>query len=332
MAEKSSSVGSMDELFGELLMTKPVLSICIPTYNRCDYLKKSIESITSIAVFKNSEDIQIIISDNCSTDETQKICEELVLKYSGKIKYIRQKENIKDKNFVEVLKQADGIYAKLSNDTLLYNENYLTEIIEFLKKTDVNVIFFRNKKTKSEKLEKKYYKTADDAINELTYECTWIGGLCVKTEKYKLLENSDRFSNKNFAQTDILARLANEKGIYIVNGAIMEIIYLSNKGGYNVAQVFGVNLIDIVNELLNENIITKKTYEKFIKLTLTKHISKYYFDIHSKFNFDKDGYFKYLLKYYKYKPYLYINYIIILIKKGIYNILNFINKKESYKR
>ena len=39
---------------------KPLLSICIPTYNRCEYLKKSIETIISQKEFSD-ENVEIVI-------------------------------------------------------------------------------------------------------------------------------------------------------------------------------------------------------------------------------------------------------------------------------
>ena len=46
----------------------PVLSICIPTYNRCEYLMNNLQHICEHQEY----DFEIIISDNASTDDTYK--------------------------------------------------------------------------------------------------------------------------------------------------------------------------------------------------------------------------------------------------------------------
>ena len=49
-----------------------LLSICIPTYNRCDKVLALLRFLSSELennVFVN--DIEIIVSDNCSTDDTK---------------------------------------------------------------------------------------------------------------------------------------------------------------------------------------------------------------------------------------------------------------------
>ena len=52
---------------------RPILSICIPTYNRAETLKKNVISILNYP----SQDLEVVVSDNCSTDETIKILNEI---------------------------------------------------------------------------------------------------------------------------------------------------------------------------------------------------------------------------------------------------------------
>jgi glycosyltransferase involved in cell wall biosynthesis len=65
------------------------VSIGLPTHNREAYLRRAIDSLLD----QTYRDIVLIISDNASTDGTQKICEEYAKK-DNRVRYIRQKENI----------------------------------------------------------------------------------------------------------------------------------------------------------------------------------------------------------------------------------------------
>ena len=104
--------------FEDKLMNKPILSICIPTKNRANYLDITLFKLTQESIFQNTNDIEIIISDNASIDNTAFICKKYKNKYPDKIKYYKQNKDIGDKNFIEVLKLATGSYAKLNNDNL----------------------------------------------------------------------------------------------------------------------------------------------------------------------------------------------------------------------
>ena len=87
-------------------ITAPLVSIGLPVYNGARKVIAAIEGILA-QTYRNFE---LIISDNCSTDETEKICRNFAAK-DKRIKYIRQAENIGAlKNFKFVLEQAQGQY------------------------------------------------------------------------------------------------------------------------------------------------------------------------------------------------------------------------------
>lgn len=93
------------------------LSICIPTYNRAEYISATLDSILN----QCCEGVEVVISDNASVDNTEIIIEEYIKKFSN-IKYIRQEINLgADLNFLEVVKHANGKYCWLlgSDDHLV---------------------------------------------------------------------------------------------------------------------------------------------------------------------------------------------------------------------
>ncbi len=72
-------------------MRKPILSICIPTYNRAEMLKLMLQSLVP-QVAELGEDVELVISDNCSPDHTQEVIE--WAKQFGQFRYFRNTENI----------------------------------------------------------------------------------------------------------------------------------------------------------------------------------------------------------------------------------------------
>lgn len=92
------------------------LSICIPTYNRANYI---VETIDSIASQLNNE-IEIVVSDNASNDGTEKIIRSYQSKISN-IKYFCWSKNVgADLNYLKVIELARGKYCWFigSDDTL----------------------------------------------------------------------------------------------------------------------------------------------------------------------------------------------------------------------
>ena len=300
---------------------KPVLSICIPTRDRSMYLEHTLREITDDITFQNTNKIEIVISDNCSDDDTENLCRKYQQKFPDKIIYKRQQENIKDKNFIEVLKLANGKFAKLNNDNIYFKKDTLGEIVSLLENSNDNIIFFTNRDLKNPEKSIINVNSFDELISQITYSCTWIGGLCVNTSKYKMIDSPIRFSDLCFGQIDIFAKLMKDGSAIIIEKHLMEAINIYKKGGYNIPQIFGENFISILQILKQEGLLSNRTYEKTLKELLLKHINHYYFDYKKCFNFIKGGYLKYLYKYYKTKPYFYVNYIKALCKICFYKVI-----------
>lgn len=93
----------------------PKLSICIPTYNRSKCLKECLDSIM-ISMAGYESQIEIIISNNASTDDTADIIRSFQIKYPW-IRYYRNDINIgAERNFYHVATLATGDYIWIFGD------------------------------------------------------------------------------------------------------------------------------------------------------------------------------------------------------------------------
>ena len=116
--------------------SQPLVTIAIPTYNRADsYLKQALES----AVNQTYQNIEIIVSDNCSTDNTEAV----VKGFSDpRIRYFRQARNIgANNNFNFCLEQARGAYFLLFQDDDLIDADFIDVCMKGANyDTDVGII------------------------------------------------------------------------------------------------------------------------------------------------------------------------------------------------
>ena len=127
---------------------KPLLSICIPTYNRAHYLRECLDNI--VCQFKNREvndQVEIVISDNASEDNTRKVVEEYQKRFSN-IRYFKNSQNLGfDRNVDRVISEAKGVFCwTLSDDDYLQNKALKFVIKAIKENPEVAYIFIDSKK------------------------------------------------------------------------------------------------------------------------------------------------------------------------------------------
>jgi glycosyltransferase involved in cell wall biosynthesis len=112
-----SALGGLDLLVQEkTTMREPKVSVCMPCYNRQDYVGGAIESVLA----QSFSDFELLIADNCSEDGTPRI----VQKYADKderITFVRNPQNIGIcSSLNSLLLNARGQYIKFcfSDDIL----------------------------------------------------------------------------------------------------------------------------------------------------------------------------------------------------------------------
>ena len=107
------------------------LTIGIPTYNRANYLKSNLDRLLPlVATYQN--EVEVLISDNASTDGTKGIIEEFEKEYSFVRKIIKPSNTGSFDNFLNLMRNAHGDYIWLFSDDDIIIEGAIREIINFL--------------------------------------------------------------------------------------------------------------------------------------------------------------------------------------------------------
>jgi glycosyltransferase involved in cell wall biosynthesis len=139
---------------------KVKISIGLPVYNGEKYIKNQIESIIS-QTYKN---LEIIISDNASIDNTENICKYYANK-DKRIKYIRNEINMgATPNFNQAFSLSTGKYFKWAHSDDVHHNNYIEKCLEILESDDTIVLCHTldNKIDKNSKVIGEYnYPTID---------------------------------------------------------------------------------------------------------------------------------------------------------------------------
>lgn len=109
-------------------MSKVTVSICIPTYNQVEYLKKCIQSI----LIQDYLDYEIVISDDSTNDTVKSYIDSLGL--NEKISYYRNSPSLgTPENWNHSISKAQGKYIKvLHHDDFFTETNSLAQFVSLL--------------------------------------------------------------------------------------------------------------------------------------------------------------------------------------------------------
>lgn len=304
-------------------MNTPLLSICIPTYNRSSYLENTLMSIVRQKCFTDTDSVEIVISDNCSSDNTQGIGEKYMQLYEGKVKYFRNVENIKDANFEKVLSYGTGIFLKLNNDTLTHLDGSLDAMLETISNAkDSKIIpFFPNGVAG---IGNTITDGINDFINVASFWITSIGCFGIWKSDFDLIDDFSLNSKLQLTQVEVLLKIVAERKLVLIdNRSIFLNVEPTKKGGYNFYQVFVCNYFAILEKYLSDGSLTLKTYNferrKFLKNYLLPWTIKFIFES-DKFCFSNKGAFGIVIGKFWDLPYFYIS-ILKFVRKVISELL-----------
>jgi abequosyltransferase len=241
----------------------PLVSICIPTFNRATYLQNSLNSILMQPEIHTGL-VEVVISDNASTDDTEYICKSYTQK-SKYIRYYRNDKNLADRNFLKVLGYAKGVLRKICNDNIIYNSGSLKffcdQAMKYYEKRPI--LFFQNGKCKNRIGSNPEYLNFNNFLKYEGYLVTWLLSYSVWDFDYENIKNNTIDENSHLWQVEILARLLGSGRLAtIVEGKFASVQRLERKNvSYGIFKVFYTDFYAILQPYFEKGILSKECIE-----------------------------------------------------------------------
>ena len=126
----------------ENLTPAPKVSIIIPMYNSEKYIAECLNSILG----QTFKDFEVIVVDDCSTDDSVKIVEDYIPKFEGRLQLLHMEKNsghaALPRNKGLDAARGDYVYFVDSDDLLV--ESALVELYDVAEKTQAEVVICKN--------------------------------------------------------------------------------------------------------------------------------------------------------------------------------------------
>ncbi len=219
---------------------QPLVSICIPTYNRAEYLQRTIESIICQPEFKSGE-AEIVVSDNVSADHTRSVCEQYA--HYDNFFYNRNEKNVRDRNFPIALSKAHGKLRKLNNDTFLLKSDALKRLCDLVKKyDDTRPYVYLSTDVKSEKT-----LSFRNFVLEMSYFITFWGNFTIWDDDCKNIEQDTAGCELSLWQVRTAYEIACKKNAVVLSPNVGHSVTPKKKDiSYGLYKVFYCNYMELL--------------------------------------------------------------------------------------
>lgn len=203
---------------------KKKLTIAVPTYNRLNSLKKC---LSRIQAQDGLEYVEIVVSDNASTDGTSEFMKEYCI-VNTNTKYFRNETNIgADGNFLNCFNKARGEYVMLlsDDDYLLPDALSSTLLIIDRKPTFihlntcniVNDVTMECNKPRFIEGPAIVLKDKNEFLKMIGIYVTFLSSLVFRTEYVNKIVDKEQYLGTCFLQSHIALRTMENSGHYIIN-------------------------------------------------------------------------------------------------------------------
>lgn len=154
---------------------KILISVIIPSYNRADTVGETIESIVNQNGIGDEFNLEIVIGDDCSTDNAREVLLQYKSKYPEFIKLIFHEHNVGlGTNWETCVLACQGKYiCNCDNDDYWHNMDKLLLQLEYMEAhSEANVLFtdYRNKYRDTGRIvEKKSYIEPNNDLQQVVW-------------------------------------------------------------------------------------------------------------------------------------------------------------------
>lgn len=200
-------------------MTKnhPLFSVCMVTYNHEDFISKSIESVVKQ---KHNYTYELLISDDCSQDNTASIIKKYETKYPDIIKANINKTNVgPTQNYFQTLNRCKGKYILFCDGDDCWEQGKVKDQISFLENNkDFGFCYSKMEVIDRTKDNSTYFGYYPEDLKQVLYENpTPSSTMCFKTELWEKYFKQINPIKQRWLLEDypfIIFCFANSKGYY----------------------------------------------------------------------------------------------------------------------
>ena len=238
---------------------RPLLTIAIPTFNRCEFLRQLLDSLSGEVPRDGS--VEVLVADNASPDATPEVVAE-ARRRGMPVEHLRSQENIgADGNFLRCYERAAGKYVWIFSDDDLLRPGALGQILKLLSGDEYDLVYVSSAGFAAEAPQARpvvsaprvrAYTDAARFARRVHVFTTMITGNIINKDRVESIAHRpfSTLVGSSLIQLGwtFTALRGHRKSLYIEDELVA--YRLGNTGGYGVCKVFGPTLATLADEWL----------------------------------------------------------------------------------
>lgn len=190
------------------------LSFCIPTYNRSEKCLRLVKEILSV----NNENIEVIVSDNCSSDQTVTLLKQI--NDNRLVIFQNEQNNGSMFNIYNSFSKAKGEYLYFTTDKDFINIKNLDLFLSFLSESENLSCGYCSYHSDFDGINKIYLQ-GYEALDKVGYLGWHPSGYFFNREQLESIPYQQKYSDKNFV------------GEFFLDFILAELALMGNIGVFN---------------------------------------------------------------------------------------------------
>lgn len=245
----------------------PLLSLCIPTNGKVEWMIPVIESIYAQGV--DNTLFEVVVTDNGVKQDLAKA----IKKYTYENFHYYHTSSLGFTNQIDAFERCTGIFCKMLNHRSKMLPGSIEKLISLVEryKDEKPILYCAEGNAKGGDIIE--CKNTDEFVESLSYWTSWSCGTGAWKDDLKDIHN--KMADKMFPHTLFLFDLRVESRYVIWNGKYEVMADDTGKGGYDLFHTFGVGFLDIINGLRIKKRVRQETFIR-VKRDLYGFLSSLY--------------------------------------------------------
>lgn len=304
----------------------PLLSICIPCFDRIEYVRNTLKSI-----YQDNKDVclneyEVVLSDNDPNQTVKTLVKEFE-KYGNLHYFHTECEGFM--NSYHVLTYAKGDFLKLHNSQTLFLKGALRKIVDEVKEQRKNrtMIFYTNGLLS--KFHSTFYDTFENFMQSLSYWSSWSNGFNIWRQDFEKIGCIEL--NKLFPHTSLFLTQYEAKKYCIDDKLLFKVQRIPKRGGHNKFEAFTIEYPSLIDKCRQNGHISIKCQRQILNDIMIEFLPSLIFNkyIARIETFDASDFRKNIKKYFPAYAYGLVWSLACFqpIRLAIRNIKNIIHRK-----